>query len=105
VSHAAHHSLPGYHPDQILFTGCHACESRDVAEAIDQLDPELFARAWMRAAGHDLDGLGDISRAELHLLRVLAAVQRQLVRRGIPRGAVPEGVFVVLSSAETGARS
>jgi hypothetical protein len=89
--HDHHESLPGYHPDQLLHDGCDECEDRGqhVHEAIAKLDEDRFVLAWKRAGELQLHGLPHVSRAELPLLRALAAVQVQLERHGVPIGVLP----------------
>jgi hypothetical protein len=92
--HAYHDGLPGYSPAQILHDGCEECEerSREPEGGIVHLDNQNFARAWKRAADWNRfpgDGLDDIARAELPMLRILWAVQLKLDHRGVPIGQIP----------------
>ena len=105
MSHSPHESLPGYSPAQIVVDGCRECESRSIGTVLAKLDPPAFARAWQRAVSWQREGIPDVSQAETGLLFALWSVAWQLDKRGVPIGAVPEGAFVVLSPAETGAGS
>lgn len=91
MTHDNHATLPGYDPDQLLHDGCAECEERgaDPGLAIAYLDHERFGRAWERAATLQARGLPGGSRAELPMLRILAAVEVQLERRGLPLGVLP----------------
>lgn len=91
MSHDAHEAVPGYSPAQVLADGCGECRYRsehpDVAVA--HMDPQSFATAWKRAAAWQRDGLGDVSAAEVPVLRVLWALAVQFERLGFPIGDVP----------------
>jgi hypothetical protein len=94
MSHDYHESLPGFDPAQILHDGCGECEYRAALDThgITQLDPNNFARAWVRAAQWNQGRLhGGISRAEMPMLKVLWAVQVQMERGGQPMiGILPQ---------------
>jgi hypothetical protein len=85
MSHSYHDALPGFSEAQVLVTGCDECEyrSKNLAEAIEHMDVDSFARAWARATTWQHEGLQDISYAEVPLLRALWAMQLQLERRGL----------------------
>ena len=98
MSHAYHDSLPGFHPDQVLFDGCPECEHRgsDPLVALANLDAHNFRRAWLRAADWQATTPPSgkhpeaISEAETQLLRTLWAVQVRF--EGIwSLGTLPEG--------------
>jgi hypothetical protein len=93
-AHDYHDGLPGFHPDQLLHTGCAECEERSARPwvALSYMDNEAFARAWRRASGWQSGaGSGDhISVAEIPLLETLWALQVILERFGVPIGAIPE---------------
>jgi hypothetical protein len=92
MAHDHHERLPGYHPDQILVSGCRECEARgaDIGLAISNLDRPTFQRAWQRAADWNAHGLPSISTAELPLLRVLVQVQAQRDELADLRGIVAD---------------
>lgn len=92
MSHIYHNDLPGYHEDQVLHDGCPECEHRSASVdiALSYLDAQNFDRAWRRAAEWRIDGLDNLSHAEMPLLDALWGVQIQLQRRcGLPVGQMP----------------
>ena len=94
MTHSYHEGQPGYSPAQILHDGCAECARRggDVSLGIASLDPQNFTRAWERATAWNFGGLGDLSEAEMPLLRTLWAVQLQFERLGVPIGELPSAV-------------
>jgi hypothetical protein len=96
-THAAHSSLPGYDPGQILVDGCRECERRgsDAFEALTHLDVFTFQRAWERAAEWQLHGLPTLSHAESRMLSALMGVVIQFERLGWPFGVVPRPIHLV----------
>jgi hypothetical protein len=98
MSHTYHEGLRGYDERQILHDGCPECEYRaeNAERAIANMDNGTFARAWKRAfdwqasRGGGYEATGDLSHAELLVLRTLWAIQVQLERAGRPLdGRVP----------------
>jgi hypothetical protein len=100
-SHTYHDALPNYHPDQILIDGCPVCEerSRNVSRAIENLDHQRFAAAWLRAAdtfastppSGATPPFHQRSNAEMPLLTALWAIQLAFERLGLPLGYLPAG--------------
>jgi len=83
-----------YHPQSapVLHDGCAECAVRgsNAFNAIVNLDPANFARAWNRAAAWQLDGLPDLQDAEVLLLEALKGVQLQMEKLGWPIGMLPD---------------
>jgi len=89
--HAYHEQLPGYSAAQLLHDGCEECENRAKERdgGIAHLDRQNFAKAWVRAAAWNREGVPDVARAELPMLAMLWSVQLQLERLGVPIGQLP----------------
>ena len=93
--HTYHDDLPGYDPRQIWFDGCPECEHRGqtVPSSIGTLDMNNLARAWDRTnlwCNDKWSEIGNLSQAELPLLRFLESVRnvsRMLGNCGIQVGA------------------
>lgn len=92
AAHDYHEGLSGFSEGQILHDGCGECERRgsDASIAIAHLDKGNFRRAWVRAAQWNREGLADLSRAEIPLLRALWSVQVKLeAYQGFRIGSLP----------------
>jgi len=92
VSHTFHDALPGYDQRQILHDGCRECEHRgkDVSTALANMDAHTFGKAWRRAFdwqsshGGGYDATGQVSHAEIAVLKAIWGIQVHLERRGLP---------------------
>jgi len=91
--HDYHEGHPGYSDNQILHDGCEECATRAKHDdhGISSLDKGRFARAWVRAAQWNREGLSDLATAERPLLTVLWSIQLRLENYGVPIGELPVG--------------
>ena len=83
--HSYHEGLDGFDRRQIWYDGCEECEHRgkSLPRSLGSLDNANLRRAWARMllwCDDDLEGVGEISLAELPLLRFLEAC-RMVLRR------------------------
>ena len=90
MMHAYHNALPGYDERQIWHDGCEECEARgkSVPASVRYLDDDRLERAYSRAgawAKDDWTDLGNLSDAELPLLRFLEGVIVVNRRLGVSR--------------------
>lgn len=87
-AHVYHNALPGYDPRQIWYDGCPECESRaaNLPMSINMLDTNNLRIAIERTKDwmyDQWDIIGDLSQAEIPLLRMLEAFLSIQNRLGI----------------------
>jgi len=95
--HDYHEGQPNYSADQVLHDGCKECGLRAQSDdhGIANMDKFTFARAWLRAARWNREGLDDLAMAERPALNTLWAVQLKLETWGLPIGTLPVGAIRV----------